>query len=566
MPSLKRPASRYIVLCLVGLGLVGGASVTSASKNVYNNLRTYNQILANVYDKYVEEVDSKDLIYASIEGLMKSLDPHSAFLEQKQYSDLMEETQGRYGGVGISIDIRDDWLTVVSPIEGTPAFRLGLRAGDRIVKIEGESTKGITTAEAAKKLRGPKGTPVNITVARKGEHQPFEFEIVRDLIEIKSVLYHGIVRDGIGYVKLVRFSEDSGKEVEEALADLVAEGAEGIVFDLRWNHGGLLTQAVAVSDKFLDRGQLISYTQGRQRRDRSEFHASERPSLPTEVPLVVLVNEGTASASEIVAGALQDANRSVIMGKLTYGKGLVQTLIPLDGDASLKLTTAKWYTPAGRCIQRDYEEGAALANANAGEDAEEIVEDEVPPVEGTEEPGVTGGIEPDIIVESDRFTRYVVELEQGNHFFRFAVNYTAKHPDVPIDFRVGENIVQEFREYLDGQEFDYETAAEFELKRLRDVATDAEFDPETLTALDMLAERIGFEETKDFEKNRDYVVSAIEREILAKMHGTEGRYRAQLRADTQAQAAIDLLLDDKAFLAALNGKNTIAAAVDAAVE
>ncbi|HEY7820967.1 MAG TPA: PDZ domain-containing protein, partial [Vicinamibacteria bacterium] len=173
----RRPASRYLVLCVVGLGLIGGASVTTPSKNVYNNLRTYNTILANVYDKYVEEVDSKDLIYASIEGLMASLDPHSAFLEQSEYSDLMEETQGRYGGVGISIDIRDEWLTVVSPIEGTPAFRLGIRAGDRIVAIEGESTKGITTADAAKKLRGPKGSAVHITIARRGEHQPFEFEI-----------------------------------------------------------------------------------------------------------------------------------------------------------------------------------------------------------------------------------------------------------------------------------------------------------------------------------------------------------------------------------------------------
>jgi len=558
MSFLKRPANRFIALSIVGLGLVGGASTGSASKNVYNNLRTYNQILANVYDKYVEEVDSKDLIYASIEGLMQSLDPHSAFLEQKEYSDLMEETQGRYGGVGISIDIRDEWLTVVSPIEGTPAFRLGLRAGDRIVAIEGESTKGITTAEAAKKLRGPKGTPVKITVARKGEIKPFEFEIVRDVIEIKSVMYDGIVRDGIGYVKLVRFSEDSGHEVEEALKDLTAQGAHGIVFDLRWNHGGLLTQAVSVSDKFLERGALISYTQGRQKRDRSEFHASERPVLAPEIPLVVLVNEGTASASEIVAGALQDDGRAVIMGKLTYGKGLVQTLIPLDGDASLKLTTAKWYTPSGRCIQKEYEEGAALSE----DPGEEGTVPETPPVEGTAKEGSTGGIEPDIIVESELLSRYAIELEQGNHFFRFAVDYTAEHPEVPLDWRADDAILQQFHDYLDTQNFDYETTAEFELKRLRQVAEDAEFDPETNAALDTLAERVQREQLKDFDKDREYLTYAIEREILAKVHGTEGRYRAQLRVDTQAQAAIDLLLDPKAYASALAGRDAIAAAVE----
>ncbi|MGH2571107.1 MAG: S41 family peptidase [bacterium] len=557
----RRPASRYLVLSVVGLGLIGGASVTSASKNnVYENLRTYNTILANVYDKYVEEVDSKDLIYASIEGLMASLDPHSAYLEQSEYSDLMEETQGRYGGVGISIDIRDEWLTVVSPIEGTPAFRLGIRAGDRIVAIEGESTKGITTADAAKKLRGPKGSSVHITLARRGEHQPFEFEIVRDVIEIKSVNYSGIVRDGIGYVKLLRFSEESGEEVEAALEDLVSQGAKGIVLDLRWNHGGLLTQAVSVSGKFLERGQLIAYTQGRDRRDRSEFHSSERPVLPAAVPLVVLVNEGTASASEIVAGALQDGGRAVIVGKLTYGKGLVQTLIPLDGESSLKLTTAKWYTPSGRCIQRESEEGAALS-----EDAEEAApepEQTPPAVEGTNEAPPTGGIEPDVVVESDTLSRYAIELEQGNHFFRFGVNYTVDHPEVPLDFRVGAPIVEEFRSYLENEKFDYETAAEFELKRLQEVATASEFDAETVAVLDALEKRVGYEQTKDFERDRDYITYAIEREILAKTHGTEGRYRAQLRVDTQAQAAIDLLLDKKAYDTALTERHAIAAAVD----
>jgi carboxyl-terminal processing protease len=556
----RRPASRYLVLSVVGLGLIGGASVTSSSKNVYKDLRTYNTILANVYDQYVEEVDSEELIHASIEGLMASLDPHSAFLEQNEYSDLMEETQGRYGGVGISIDIRDEWLTVVSPIEGTPAFRLGIRAGDRIVAIEGESTKGITTADAAKKLRGPKGSSVHITIARRGEYQPFEFEIVRDVIEIKSVLYSGLVRDGIGYVKLVRFAEESGEEVEASLQDLVAKGAKGIVFDLRWNHGGLLTQAVSVSGKFLERGKLIAYTQGRDRRNRSEFHSSERPALPPEIPLVVVVNEGTASASEIVAGALQDSDRAVILGKLTYGKGLVQTLIPLDGQSSLKLTTAKWYTPAGRCIQREYEEGAALSEDAPVEEG--APEDAPPAVEGTAETAPTGGIEPDVVVESDTLSRYAIELEQGNHFFRFGVNYTAEHPDIPLDFRADEAVLEEFRRYLENEKFDYETAAEFELKRLEEVAADSEFGAETVAVIDALKERIGHEQTKDFERDRDYLTYAIEREILAKVHGTEGRYRAQLRVDTQAQAAIDLLIDRNAYEAALTAKNAIAAAVD----
>ena len=213
--------------------------------------------------------------------------------------------------------------------------------------IEGESTKGITTAEAASKLRGPKGSDVTITIRRPGDPVSFDVSIVRDVIELKSVPHAGIVRDGIGYLRLAEFSEEAGKEVEDAIERLMDEGAEGIVFDMRWNHGGLLTQAVAISDLFLEKGRLISYTQGRRETDRSEYYASQDPALPSHVPVVVLVNGSTASASEIVSGALQDDGRALILGELTYGKGLVQTLIPLDQDANLKLTTAKWYTPRG---------------------------------------------------------------------------------------------------------------------------------------------------------------------------------------------------------------------------
>jgi carboxyl-terminal processing protease len=560
MANFKKPATRTLVLAFLGIGLIGGASVTSASKNVYSDIKTYSRILASVYDKYVEEVDSKDLIFSSIQGMMSSLDPHSAFLEKSEYDDLMLETQGNYGGVGISIDIRDDYLTVVSPIEGTPAFKLGIQAGDRIIAIEGESTKGITTSEAAKKLRGRKGTKVKITIQRKGDPVPFDVEIERDVIELKSVPYKGVVRDGIGYLRLMRFSEESGEEVEQALQELVNQGVKGVVFDLRWNHGGLLTQAVAVSDKFLSKGTLISYTQGRNANDRSEYHATEPATLPAEVPLVVLVNGATASASEIVAGAVQDDGRAVILGELTYGKGLVQTLIPLDSEASLKLTTAKWYTPAGRCIQRSWENEESAEGAEEG--AEDAAASEELPLDvekkgESEEPSEVGGIQPDVVVKGDTTTRYGIELVRQNHFFRFAVNYTAEHPNIPRNFRATDEIVEEFRRYLDEQKFQYETPAEFELKRIREIAKEEEYGAATVGALDGLAKRLEAEKQDDFAKNREYIVFGIEREILSKMYGTEGLYDVILRSDTQAQAGIDLLLDREAYAKALEGKQPV---------
>jgi carboxyl-terminal processing protease len=549
--ATRRPTGRTLVLALLGLALVGGASATSASKGtVYENIKTYNRILANVYDKYVEEVDSQDLIYSSIEGMMSSLDPHSAFLEKTEYEDLMLDTQGKYGGIGISIDIRDEWLTVVSPIEGTPAFKLGIRAGDRIVKIEGESTKGITTAEAASKLRGRQGTTVHITIQRKGETLPVELDIEREVIELKSVPYSAVVRDGVGYVRLSRFAEDSGQEVQNALGKLIAEGAKGIVFDLRWNHGGLLTQAVSISEQFLDRGKLIVYTQGRAEADRVEYHATSKPVLAAEIPVVVLVNGSSASAAEIVAGAVQDDGRAVILGELTYGKGLVQTLIPLDSETNLKLTTAKWYTPAGRCIQKPWKEDeAALDDALLDEGEFDPTAAEIPEADAA----LSGGIQPDVVFEPELGTRYGFELVRQNHFFRFAVNYAAEH-EISRDFRATDAVLEDFRAYLAEQKFDYETAAEVEIGRLRELGKEEGFSAATLAAIDALEASVDEEKAGDFERNRDYVRFGIEREILSNVYGTEAMYEVSLRNDDQFQAAVDLILDRPAYQAALEGK------------
>ncbi len=558
----RKPAVQFLLVAALGLLLVGGESATAPTSNVYNNIKIYNRVLANVFDKYVEKVDSKDLIFASIEGMMSVLDQHSAFLEKKQYDDLMLETQGKYGGVGISIDVRDGWLTIVSPMEGTPAFRLGLRAGDRIVAIEGESTKGFTTAQAASKLRGPKGSKVGITIERPGETAPLEVEIVRDVIEIKSVPFQGIVRDGIGYVKLVRFSEESGEEVGQAVRDVLAQGAKGIVFDLRFNHGGLLTQAVSVSEKFLDKGKLISFTQGRDPSDRKEFRAGSTPIVPKNVPIVILVNESTASASEIVAGALQDDHRAVILGELTYGKGLVQTLIPVDSEVNLKLTTAKWYTPSGRCIQKEDQESHLGDEDLASADGEEAPQStiEVQKKGEIETPEDEGGIVPDVTVEGDKLTRYGFELERQNHFFKFAVDYSTKHSSVPKDFRATDEIVARFKAYLDEQKFTYETASEMELDKLRELAKEEGYDAGLASAIEMLEKRITEEKSKDFERNKDYVRFGIEREILSKAHGTEGWYRSIMRQDKQTQAAIDLLLDSAKYSQTLDAKKGLAQA------
>lgn len=343
---------RLKVLVVMGvltvLLITGGVSHrVVATEEAYEKLKVFSEVLSLVRANYVEEVDAQQLVYGAIRGLLESLDPHSSFMSPQVYKEMQAETHGSFGGLGIEITVRDRYLTIVAPIEGTPADRAGIQAGDRILKIEDELTKDMTLIEAVRKLRGPKGSTVAITIGRNGQ-KPFDLSIVREIIQVHSVKVHDL-GDGIGYVRLTSFQERTARELEEGLEELEAKQVKAIVLDLRNNPGGLLNQAVQVSDLFLKKGQLIVYTEGRAKNQDLRFVAEHRTSLPGH-PMVVLVNGGSASASEIVAGALQDWKRAVILGTATFGKGSVQTVIPLSDGSGLRLTTAKYFTPKGRTI------------------------------------------------------------------------------------------------------------------------------------------------------------------------------------------------------------------------
>jgi carboxyl-terminal processing protease len=324
--------------------------IKAVPETTYQKLRIFTDVLQKVQENYVEEVDTEKLIYGAIEGMLATLDPHSNFLTPDVYRELQVETKGRFGGLGIEITIRDGILTIVSPIEDTPAYRAGLKAKDRILKIDGESTKNMTLFEAVKKMRGKPGTSVTLTIAREGVAKPIEVTLVRDIIKIVSTKSR-LLEDHYGYVRLIQFQENTAKELEKALKDLESskDGLKGLVLDLRNNPGGLLDQAVAVADEFLDSGRIV-YTDARISAQRMEFNAHPKKDRH-EYPIVVLVNSGSASASEIVAGALQDHHRAIILGTTTFGKGSVQTVIPLEDGSGLKLTTAQYFTPSGRSIQ-----------------------------------------------------------------------------------------------------------------------------------------------------------------------------------------------------------------------
>jgi carboxyl-terminal processing protease len=344
----KRGLLVFVVAALIMFTGAVMAKRLPFQSDSYEDLKIFTEVLSYVEANYVDEVEPEKLVQGAIRGMLRALDAHSSYMPRDVYREMQVETEGQFGGLGIEITIRDEILTVVSPIEGTPAFRAGIQAGDKIVTVEGESTKDMSLIEAVKLLRGPIDTSVTIGVFREGFKEPKDFSLTRAVIQIKSVRSK-MLPESIGYIKLRSFHKNTSEELDEALLDFDERHISALVLDLRNNPGGLLEQAIAVTDEFIEGGQLIVYTKGRLANQNMKGYSKTQGSHPN-VPLVILVNGGSASASEIVAGALQDLKRATIIGTKTFGKGSVQTIIPLSDGSGLRLTTAKYYTPKGRMI------------------------------------------------------------------------------------------------------------------------------------------------------------------------------------------------------------------------
>jgi carboxyl-terminal processing protease len=340
-----------IFLVGVTIGLSQSHKMPTLSSSFYDELKLFTDIIGHIQKDYVEETKSKDLIYGAIKGMLETLDPHSGFMPPETYKEMQSETRGRFEGLGLEITMKDAILTVVAPIEDTPAFKAGILAGDQIIKIDGEWTKSLTLMDSVKKMRGPKGSQVTITIMREGFTKPRDFTLTRDVIPVRSVR-HELLDKQYGYIRISQFQEKTDSEFDKAMKALEEEskgGLKGLVLDLRNNPGGLLDQAVKISDRFIDSGIIVSID-GKKEEQKQKFPAHAQGTLP-RYPLVVLVNGGSASGSEIVAGAIQDHHRGIILGTQTFGKGSVQTIFSLKDGAGLRLTTARYFTPSGRSIQ-----------------------------------------------------------------------------------------------------------------------------------------------------------------------------------------------------------------------
>lgn len=547
----------FLGVAIIGL-LIGGL-VYALTDSLYANLEEFGQVATVVSSNYMEDIDSKDLIKAGITGMLDALDPYSEYLDPKQHSALLEDTHGQFEGLGIEIAIKDGWLTVISPLEDTPAEQMGIQAGDRIVKIEGVSTEGIMVEEAVSKLRGKKGTVVSVTVEREGIKEPMEYDIERDVISIRAIPYYGVAQEGIGYIRLNRFSDIAADELKEAVSELQRKDIKGLILDLRGNPGGLLSQAVAVASVFLEPDRLVVETKGRVKDQNKKFYSLGRPLSP-DLPLGVLVDEGSASGSEIVAGAVQDLDRGVIIGDTTFGKGLVQNVIELGDGAGLKLSTAKYLMPSGRSIQRPED----LKNPMKLIDRYPDEQSGVPDTSRIQERFFTeggrvvygaGGIVPDIIVPYDQLSPLEYNLLAKLSFFDFAVHYTATHPNVPRDFEVDEALLSEFKRFLKSEDFTYQTSSEVELKKLKEAVTEEKRSEVIIRQIEELEKLLKAEKQNDFERSQEYIKSEIKENILVKLYGRSAKYEGVwFKSHPQIQKAIQILSDPEQYQRLLSSR------------
>jgi carboxyl-terminal processing protease len=524
---MARSSHRASILIVLFLAICGFLGMVSAQKNpatahdsdsdVNQSLKQFTEVYDIVEQNYAEPVNPDKAIYnGAIPGMLHVLDPHSNFFDPKSYSLLREDQRGKYYGVGMTVGPRNNKVIVIAPFAGTPAYRAGIHPGDIIAAVDGKPTDNMNTSDVADLLKGPKGTTVHITILREGADKPLEFAVVRDEIPRYSVDLHFLIRPGVGYMHIAQFNETTDKEVQGALDSFSQSGeVKGLILDLRQNPGGLLNEGVGVADKFLHKGQLIVSHHGRSSPERR--YTAMHGDGGRDYPLVVLVNRGTASAAEIVAGAIQDHDRGLVVGETTFGKGLVQTVYPLSNDTGLALTTAKYYTPSGRLIQRDYSNVSLYDYYFDRDGIGDTTNKEVKLTDSGRTVYGGGGIAPDVKIEPVKSNRFQDALLQHYAFFNFAKHYIVVH-HVTKSFELDDAVMQEFRKSLDADKVPYTEA--------------------------------------DLLQNNDWIKSNLKSEIFIDAFGQEEGLKVKAETDPEVLKGLDLLPQARAL--AENAKKIIA--------
>ncbi len=540
------------LLCFLSLATFAQENPKQNDFEISKNLDVFVTVYKQLNDTYVDNVNPGKLVKTAIDAMLESLDPYTVYIPESQIEDYRFMTTGQYGGVGAMIYKRGNYVYISEPYKDAPADKAGLKAGDKIVEIDGKSAKNKTIDDVSTALKGQPGTNVKLLIERDSTQKPFEKELTREEIKVDNVPYYGMVSDNVGYINLSEFKQNAAKEVRDAFEKLNAnKSLKGIILDLRGNGGGLLNEAVNIVNIFVDKGQLVCSTKGKIK-DKNNFHKTQIPAIDIKIPLVVLVDDNSASASEIVTGAIQDLDRGVIIGQRTFGKGLVQNIVPLSYNSQMKITIAKYYIPSGRCVQAiDYfhkdSEGKSL----------KVPDSLLKPFKTSRGRTVFEGrgIDPDIIMELPEFKNITEALISKNIIFDFAVTYNRKHPtiDSVSRFEVTNDIYDEFVAFLKNKDYSYVTESESALNDFKKNAETEKYFDAVKAQYDALHEKILSQKNNDLVDNKKEIMQVVKLYLVPLYYYQHGRIEASLKDDLEVKKAIEVINNAATYNSILDG-------------
>ncbi|MGI6319792.1 MAG: S41 family peptidase [Bacteroidales bacterium] len=523
-------------------------SFVNSDFDIAKNIDIFSNVIKELHVNYVDEINTNDLVKSAIDNMLEELDPYTVFYPESDIEEYRLLTTGQYGGIGAIIQQKDDFVMIVEPYEGSPSHKAGILPGDIILEVNDKSAKGKTTSEVSSILKGQPGTTVKLKIMPYGENKAVVKEIEREEIKLPNIEWSGLVDDKIGYVRLSQFTENAAKELKEEFLKLKDENIEGFILDLRGNGGGLLHEAVLIMNIFVDRDNLITYTRGKTK-DRNVEYKTTFTAVDTETPVVVLVDRASASASEIVAGSMQDLDRGVIIGERTFGKGLVQNVIPLPYNSRLKVTISKYFIPSGRCIQAiDYssKERKKLNDSTY--------------VAYKTKNGRTvydkGGIEPDIELTNPTFSKIASSLYAKNVIFDFANQFYKENEKITeaAQFKISDKIFNDFKNFIKDKDYDYETETESLLKRLKNSAEEEKYLSEIESEIKALEKKLQHNKDDDINTFKGDIVEMLQAEIVSRYYHRKGQIEVTLQNDIQVKKAVEIIKDKKQYNEILSPK------------
>ncbi len=548
--TTKKKRNIIIISC-VSIIFLTIAGFVRNDFEIAKNLDIYSSLLRQLDEHYVDEINVNDLVKTSIDGMLDKLDPYTVYYPESDLEEFKLMTTGQYGGIGSTIQQDSNYVIFSEPYEGSPAYSAGIQPGDKIISIEGKSMKGASVSDVSNLLKGQPGTKVKITIQPYGSNKTISKEIVREEIKFPNISYSGMIDNQIGYVKLDQFTENAANDVKTAFTQLKNNGMKKFVLDLRDNGGGLLNEAIDIVNLFIDKGNIIVTTKGKNPKQTQTF-ATSKTALDNQIPIVVLVNRNSASASEIVSGSLQDFDRAVLIGERTFGKGLVQNILPLSYNTRVKVTVSKYYIPSGRCIQGiDYsdkdENGISKHKADSSATAFKTKN------------GRTvydyGGVEPDINVEIEPYSTVLLAMFAQQIIFNYANEYKLKHHSIAPakEFRITDEIYQDFTKFVKTKNLAYETFTEKQIKNLKTSVENDKFSDKINKQISDLEQSVKEEKANDLVRYRKEISQLLQMEIVERYYAQKGRIENSLSIDPDLNKAIEILNNDKTYHSILKG-------------